>query len=383
MSEKARKENINTFIGQNKSNYINNCDNINRDYNNKKCYFKYINNNEDTPEDYTSDNDNKLGNFTNFLNRLSNVNFENLDIETDSSNEFNGKYDNDLQYTIDSSNNEHETYVEHIISHPLDNKNYEYISNEYNNGSNEKYDNISDYLNKNYTNSFENYGVSNKKYKKNSDYSNDTIFLKNDGSLSETYKKTSDNSDYENSFKNNCQSHNTCNYNSEFQNYNNSLSVLKKLACKKSNLFDIHLSSKKFIPPQNDLTTALKHLRILAAIEYNRIIKEEKYKAHDMKSKIKKIKPEIKKQTLDLKKVSSFNDFSEDIFIYDKQTKMYKCPENECNKKFPNLSRSRRHYITHTDIKPFKCENSACNRIFSRKDNMLQHLRVHCPYTKK
>lgn len=76
----------------------------------------------------------------------------------------------------------------------------------------------------------------------------------------------------------------------------------------------------------------------------------------------------------------SFNDFDEDIFKFDQATKMYICPRNDCDKAFPSLSRIKRHYIIHTDIKPFKCLNPGCFRRFSRKDNMLQHCRVHCQY---
>lgn len=76
----------------------------------------------------------------------------------------------------------------------------------------------------------------------------------------------------------------------------------------------------------------------------------------------------------------SFNDFEEDIFAFDQATKLYNCPWAGCDKSFPSLSRIKRHYIIHTDIKPFKCLNAGCTRKFSRKDNMLQHYRVHCPY---
>lgn len=79
--------------------------------------------------------------------------------------------------------------------------------------------------------------------------------------------------------------------------------------------------------------------------------------------------------------VKSFNDFSESIFLLDPQKNTYMCPVQGCNKEFPSLSRIKRHYIIHTDIKPFKCKNKECNRRFSRKDNMLQHYRMHCPYT--
>lgn len=76
----------------------------------------------------------------------------------------------------------------------------------------------------------------------------------------------------------------------------------------------------------------------------------------------------------------SFNDFDEGIFKFDSNSKMFHCPWEGCDKSFPSLSRIKRHYIIHTDLKPFKCLNPGCNRRFSRKDNMHQHYRVHCPF---
>lgn len=78
--------------------------------------------------------------------------------------------------------------------------------------------------------------------------------------------------------------------------------------------------------------------------------------------------------------LKSFNDINDAIFLVNASTKTYKCPWDSCEKVFPSLSRVKRHYIIHTDFKPFKCLNLGCNRDFSRKDNMLQHCRVHCPF---
>lgn len=79
--------------------------------------------------------------------------------------------------------------------------------------------------------------------------------------------------------------------------------------------------------------------------------------------------------------IKTFNDFNESIFKMD-ESGIFRCPVPECAKEFPSLSRIKRHYIIHTDIKPFKCKNKECERRFSRKDNMLQHYRMHCPYTR-
>lgn len=84
----------------------------------------------------------------------------------------------------------------------------------------------------------------------------------------------------------------------------------------------------------------------------------------------------------DKDKLKSFNDFQEDLFQMDEETKTFICPVPECGKDFPSLSRIKRHYIIHTDIKPFVCKNKECDKRFSRKDNMLQHYRMHCPYTR-
>ncbi|KAL6120820.1 hypothetical protein NUSPORA_02384 [Nucleospora cyclopteri] len=78
--------------------------------------------------------------------------------------------------------------------------------------------------------------------------------------------------------------------------------------------------------------------------------------------------------------LKSFNDFSEHIFTLNPKTNQFQCPVQECAKEFPSLSRIKRHFIIHTDIKPFKCKNKGCDRRFSRKDNMLQHYRMHCQY---
>lgn len=60
---------------------------------------------------------------------------------------------------------------------------------------------------------------------------------------------------------------------------------------------------------------------------------------------------------------------------------MYICPEADCKKMFPSLSRIKRHYIIHTGVKPFKCVSPRCPKRFSRKDNMLQHHKTHCKFS--
>ncbi|ORD99907.1 Z561 [Hepatospora eriocheir] len=78
--------------------------------------------------------------------------------------------------------------------------------------------------------------------------------------------------------------------------------------------------------------------------------------------------------------VKSYNDFNDNIFSNTFNGQEYVCPVEICKKPFPTMGRMKRHYITHTDIKPFKCRNRGCDRRFSRKDNMLQHYRMHCQF---
>ncbi|KAM0688280.1 hypothetical protein COBT_000465 [Conglomerata obtusa] len=78
-------------------------------------------------------------------------------------------------------------------------------------------------------------------------------------------------------------------------------------------------------------------------------------------------------------------DFKDELFIdYEHpENKDYICPEPECKKTFPSLSRAKRHYIVHTGHKPYKCLNPECPKSFSRKDNMLQHYNKHCSARKR
>lgn len=76
-------------------------------------------------------------------------------------------------------------------------------------------------------------------------------------------------------------------------------------------------------------------------------------------------------------------DFDDSLFhtIVEDDKEIYIC--KICSKPFPSKSRAKRHYITHTDYKPFKCGNVNCNKTFSRRDNMLQHERMHCSAIRK
>jgi uncharacterized Zn-finger protein len=60
------------------------------------------------------------------------------------------------------------------------------------------------------------------------------------------------------------------------------------------------------------------------------------------------------------------------------KTKVFECPKPGCFTELPSLSRIKRHYLIHTNLKPFKCPNPTCGKWFSRKDNMTQHFKTHC-----
>jgi hypothetical protein len=81
-------------------------------------------------------------------------------------------------------------------------------------------------------------------------------------------------------------------------------------------------------------------------------------------------------------KIESFADFSDSLFNYRivDDVKSFICPHPGCKMELPSMSRIKRHYIVHTKLKPFKCLNVNCGKKFSRKDNMLQHFRIHCEH---
>lgn len=85
----------------------------------------------------------------------------------------------------------------------------------------------------------------------------------------------------------------------------------------------------------------------------------------------------------EIEKITSFNDLPDDLFTYDEKKHLFPCPVDGCTAEFPSLSRIKRHYHIHTGIKKFKCKNKECDRTFNRKDNMMQHYRSHCSYTKR
>ncbi|WEL38614.1 zinc finger domain-containing protein [Encephalitozoon hellem] len=94
---------------------------------------------------------------------------------------------------------------------------------------------------------------------------------------------------------------------------------------------------------------------------------------------------EVSQEDSDAKeeKIESFADFETSMFPYKSKNgiKSYTCPYEGCTMELPTLSRIKRHYIVHTKLRPFKCLNKDCSKRFSRKDNMLQHYKIHCSYS--
>lgn len=119
----------------------------------------------------------------------------------------------------------------------------------------------------------------------------------------------------------------------------------------------------------------------IAKYENKRRKMEQKKEYQMLKSEEKYLNDEIEK----IEKIESNHKDTRIIFqtIIENNEKFYICADADCNKKFPSLSRVRRHYIVHTGAKPYKCLNSECRKTFSRKDNMLQHYRNHCYLSRK
>lgn len=82
--------------------------------------------------------------------------------------------------------------------------------------------------------------------------------------------------------------------------------------------------------------------------------------------------------------VNEYKDLPDNMFIpIDNQDgRIYPCPFRHCDRVFPSLSRIKRHYVVHTNLKSFKCEHPKCGKRFSRRDNMKQHYRDSCRHVK-
>ena len=126
-----------------------------------------------------------------------------------------------------------------------------------------------------------------------------------------------------------------------------------------------------FEPPNSPKRRPIDYLKELADSEASKM-RNEQFNEKIRRQRLGKAEKNEMTAIVD-NEVKSFNDFDEGIFVFNPSTRRYMCPDQSCGKEFPSLSRIKRHFIIHTDIKPFKCQNKECNRRFSRKDNMLQH----------
>lgn len=135
--------------------------------------------------------------------------------------------------------------------------------------------------------------------------------------------------------------------------------------------------------------TPLDYLIEEAQLEQRKMSRVESYeKEKTMRNKKETFnKLKLQEEVLDeqLSQIEEFQKADDSIFIVriENGVRMYFCPQKNCKKKFPSLSRVKRHYIVHTGEKPYKCLNKSCQKTFSRKDNMLQHYRNHCFISKK
>lgn len=141
------------------------------------------------------------------------------------------------------------------------------------------------------------------------------------------------------------------------------------------------------------------------------IEKEEDMEAQEDKNQVD-VKKRIKRETMEIEEtprrqrgrppyvppddnITDFNEFGlkmdeeRGIIIFDDRLfdfedldgiRYFLCPLKSCDKKFPSLSRAKRHWLTHTNFRPFKCQNDPCDKTFSRSDNMHQHMESHCFY---
>lgn len=129
---------------------------------------------------------------------------------------------------------------------------------------------------------------------------------------------------------------------------------------------------------------AIDYLVEEAKLEKRHLERQEEQKNIQRKEMYRMLKLQEKELNAEIEELDE-KGTDDDMFltVIENDTKMYICPHTSCNKKFPSLSRVKRHYIVHTGQKPYKCLNKNCRKSFSRKDNMLQHFRNHCYLSRK
>jgi hypothetical protein len=77
--------------------------------------------------------------------------------------------------------------------------------------------------------------------------------------------------------------------------------------------------------------------------------------------------------------INNYNDLPDEPFLEDTRGGFH-CADPNCRKILPDISRIKRHFLVHTNIKPYKCKNIGCNKAFNRKDNRDTHSKENCAY---
>ncbi|KRH93096.1 Zn-finger [Pseudoloma neurophilia] len=149
------------------------------------------------------------------------------------------------------------------------------------------------------------------------------------------------------------------------------------------------ISKKEIIDRKSDEKTPFDYLVEEAQLEQQKMLQVEDYE--NQKTNVERDRAFHRMRMTEgmpfdeIQQTDPFQGISDSIFEtkIENDIKMYICPNKECGKSFPSLSRVKRHYVVHTGQKPFKCLNKNCRKTFSRKDNMLQHFRNHCFLSRK
>ncbi|KAF9762563.1 Zinc finger C2H2 protein [Nosema granulosis] len=112
---------------------------------------------------------------------------------------------------------------------------------------------------------------------------------------------------------------------------------------------------------------------------------EHKKRTYRKRKQLEYVQNDNNSEVSDHTHIESFADFADSMFSHHTRDKVkfFVCPEPGCYTELPSLSRIKRHYLVHTNLKPFKCLNPNCEKRFSRKDNMIQHFRTHCNTKRK
>lgn len=145
-----------------------------------------------------------------------------------------------------------------------------------------------------------------------------------------------------------------------------------------------HVEQPSKIDKKQSAKTPFDYLVEEAQLEQKKMSKIESYEKNKMlrnrEETLNKLKRQEELLNRELTQIEESQKYDDSVFTVkiEDDVKMYFCPEKNCKKKFPSLSRVKRHYIVHTGQKPYKCLNKFCKKAFSRKDNMLQHYRNHC-----